>query len=446
METQIVPSGECVISKQKDVRLEAFLGTCVGLILWDQEANLGGLLHILLPEATGTDIAFQPETYASTGVPLFIQAMIEAGASIDRLKASVAGGAMVGPVSDQDLFLNIGGQTTEVVQAILDENGIPVNRAETGGYFSCKLTLNLNNLKIGIEPLPNFVVDLPETDHKKPTPADIDTAIQQVRPIPQIALKIIRMIQDDDCTMSEIGEEVRQDQVVSAKTINLCNSVQFALKSRVGSIDHALVLLGEKRLLMLVVSASLETIFSESSQGYSLCKGGIFQHALGTAILSAELAEFTGRSDPDIAYTAGLLHDIGKVLLDQYMTSAAPYFYRAAHEEGAELCKMEKERFNITHPEAGALLGERWTLADNLIDTIRHHHRPEEATVDKDLVTLVYLADLLMSRFRVDHEFERLNTDKIDKSLKRVGLSPDHFPIIVDRIPRSIFQYSQTTG
>ena len=267
-----------------------------------------------------------------------------------------------------------------------------------------------------------------------------------MRPIPQIALKIIRMIQDDKYSMAEIGEEVRQDQVISAKTINLCNSAQFALKSRVDSIDHALVLLGEKRLLMYVVSASLETIFSESSQGYSLCKGGIFQHALGTAMLSGELADFTGRSAPDIAYTAGLLHDIGKIPLDQYMTPAAPYFYRAAHEEGTELCKVEKERFNITHPEAGALLGERWALADNLIDTIRHHHSPEGATVDKDLVTLVYLADLLMSRFRVDHEFERLNTEKIDKRLKRVGLNPDHFPVMIDRIPRSIFQSSQTTG
>jgi len=446
METQIVPSGTYVISKQKDLRLEAFLGTCVGLILWDQEANLGGLLHILLPEPTGTDIPFKLETYASTGVPRFIQALIEAGATTERLQASVAGGSLIGPASDQDLLLNIGGRTTEVVQAILGENGIPVNLVETGGYFSCKLALNLNDLKIEIEPIRKSVIELPETDHKRPTPTEIDTAIQQVRPIPQIALKIIRMIQDDKYSMDEIGEEVRQDQVISAKTINLCNSAHFALTTRVDSIDHALVLLGEKRLLMFVVSVSLETVFSKSSQGYSLCKGGIFQHALGTAILSGELAEFTGRSTPDIAYTAGLLHDIGKIPLDQYMTSAAPYFYRAAHEEGAELCKVEKERFNITHTEAGALLGERWSLADNLIDTIRHHHRPEEATVDKDLVTLVYLADLLMSRFRVEHEFERLNTDKIEERMKRVGLSPDHFPIIVDRIPRSILQSSQTAG
>ena len=444
MNTQIVPSGAYVISKQRDLRLEAFLGTCVGLVLRDQKANLGGLFHILLPEPTGTNVPFQAEIYASTGVPLFIQSMIEAGASIDRLEASIAGGALVGPVSDRDLFLNIGGRTTEVVQSILGENGIPINLVEAGGYFSCKLILKLNDLEIVIEPICRSN-EHSEIDHKKPTPAEIDTAIQQVRPIPQIALKIIRMIQDDKYSMDEIREEVRQDQVISAKTINLCNSAQFALKSRVDSIDHALVLLGEKRFLMFVVSASLEPIFSESSQGYSLCKGGIFQHALGTAMLSRELAEFTGRSAPDIAYTAGLLHDIGKVPLDQYMTSVAPYFYRAAHEEGVGLCKVEKERFNITHTEAGALLGERWALADNLIDTIRHHHRPEEATVDKDLVTLVYLADLLMSRFRVEHEFERLNTDKIVKRLKRVGLSPDHFPIIVDRIPRSIFQYFQIT-
>jgi putative nucleotidyltransferase with HDIG domain len=159
-------------------------------------------------------------------------------------------------------------------------------------------------------------------------------------------------------------------------------------------------------------------------------------------MICCELATFTGKAAPEIAYTAGLLHDIGKIPLDQYVAPVSPYFYRAAHGEGRDLCNIEYDHFGISHPEVGAILGERWSLPDNLIDCIRHHHAPEEADVDRDLATIVYMGDLLMTRFQVAHELERLNTDRFTKRLKRVGLSPEHFPIIIDRIPRAVFQGS----
>lgn len=86
------------------------------------------------------------------------------------------------------------------------------------------------------------------------------------------------------------------------------------------SVDRALVVFGEKRLLQLAVSASLESLFPGSLCGYSLCKGGVYQHAMGTSVIAEKLANFTGRTAPDLAYTGGLLHDIGKVVMDQYMT------------------------------------------------------------------------------------------------------------------------------
>ncbi|NVM57261.1 MAG: HDOD domain-containing protein, partial [Desulfobacterales bacterium] len=211
-------------------------------------------------------------------------------------------------------------------------------------------------------------------------------------------------------------------------------------RTKIDSIDRALVMLGEKLLLQLVVSAALETFFSESGQGYSLCKGGLFQHALGTAMVAEELARFTGSASPDIAYTAGLLPDIGKVVLDQYMAPVYPFFYRRTQVDGIELCEAESDKFGITHPEAGKRLAERWSLPDNLIDTIRYHHVPEQATIHPGLTHLVYLADLLMSRFQVGQELERLNTDTLTLRLKKVGLSPSGLPVIVDLVPRKIFE------
>jgi putative nucleotidyltransferase with HDIG domain len=439
MKKEIVASGTSVISKNKKESLEAYLGSCVGVTLVDRQANVGGLLHLLLAEATGMDMSFQPESYATTGMPNFLKKLIDAGASKERLEACVAGGALIGPVSEHDLSLDIGGQTAEVVQTYLEDQGIPINESETGGYSGRKMILDLYHWNTTIEP--TWQTERPSmSPFQANVVFNIDEAIQRVKPIPQVALKVIRMIHQDDCTMKEIGSEIRQDQVISGRVLNLCNSAIMGLRTVVDSIDRALILLGEKRLLKLVVTASVKSLFPQSSQGYSLCKGGIFQHAIGTALIAQELAVFTKKAAPDIAYTAGLLHDIGKIPLDQVMAANSPFFYRYTQEKDAELCKAEKLKFGIDHTEAGRQLGKIWALPDNLINVIANHHYPETATEDEELVTLVYLADLLMLKFQAHHELEQINTEKLLSRLNLLDLNSDHLPILIDLIPKNIFQ------
>jgi putative nucleotidyltransferase with HDIG domain len=439
MKKEIVASGTSVISKKKKESLDAYLGSCVGVTLVDRQANVGGLLHLLLPEATGMDMSFQPESYATTGMPHFLKKLIDAGASKESLEACVAGGALIGPVSDQDLSLDIGGRTAEVVQTYLEDQGIPINESETGGYSGRTMSLDLYHWNTAIEP--TWQIERPSTSpFQTDVVFNIDAAIQRVKPIPQVALKVIRMIHQDDYTMKEVGSEIRQDQVISGRVLTLCNSAVMGLKTVVDSIDRALILVGEKRLLKLVVTASVKSLFPQSPQGYSLCKGGIFQHAIGTALIAQELAVFTKKAAPDIAYTAGLLHDIGKIPLDQVMAANSPFFYRYTQEKDAELCKAEKLKFGIDHTEAGRQLGKTWALPDNLINVIANHHYPETATEDEELVTLVYLADLLMSKFQAHHELEQINTEKLLSRLNLLDLNSDHLPILIDLIPKNIFQ------
>ena len=439
MKKQIVTSGTSVISQKKNESLEAYLGSCVGVTLVDRQANVGGLLHLLLAEATGMDMSFQPESYATTGMPYFIKELIDAGASKERLEACVAGGALIGPLSDQDLSLDIGGRTAELVQAYLEDQGIPIIESETGGYAGRKMSLDLNNWNTIIEP--TWQIEKPSTSpFQTDVIFNIDEAIQRIKPIPQMALKVIRMIHRDDYTMKEVGSEIRQDQVISGRVLNLCNSTIMGLKTVVDSIDRALILVGEKRLLKLVVTASVKSLFPQSSQGYSLCKGGIFQHSIGTALIAQELAVFTKKAAPDIAYTAGLLHDIGKIPLDQVMAGNAPFFYRYTQEQGGDLCKAEKLKFGIDHTEAGMRLGKAWTLPNNLINVIANHHNPETMAEDEELVTIVYIADLLMSKFQAHHEIEQIDTEKLSERLNRLDLNSDHLPILIDLIPKNIFQ------
>lgn len=440
-----VASGSYIVSDSQRKIIEAYLGTCVGVTLCDPSANKGGLIHLLLPEPTSLNDIWQPETYATTGLPLFIQALHEAGARKGRLEACVAGGALVSPLSEIDLNLNIGGRTAEIVERILDQEGIPIRKSETGGFFTCRIALNLKTWESHIEPM-SAPTDSMHQDFKKPTDEQVESALERVKPIPQIALKIIRMIRDENHGLQEMAKEIRQDQVISAKVIRLCNSAFFRTKAAIDSIDRALVILGEKRLMQLVVSASMENFFPKGEQGYSLCKGGLYQHAIGTAMISENLANFTGKVSHDVAYTAGLFHDIGKVVLDQYMASAYPMFYRQIQADGTNLVDAESKIFGITHAEAGRRLAERWVLPDSLIDTIKHHHRPEEATINSELTHIVYLADLLMSRFVVGLELDCLNSDALVSRLQKIGLNTEQFPAIIDKISQQIFNSTQHGG
>ena len=434
-----VASGSYKVSRGKKQLIEAYLGTCVGVTLCDRHANVGGLIHLLLPEPTGMTPFQQPEIYATTGLPIFIRALCDAGAGKERLEACVAGGALVGPLSNQDLNLDIGGRTFEIVERILKHEGIPILKAETGGFFTCGLSLNLRTWESNIEPLSVPAMDLAEDEFKRPTYKEIEIAMEHVRPIPQIALKIIRMTNDYRHSLRDISKEFRQDQILSAKVIRMCNSPFFRTRKKIDSIDRALVRLGEKRLLQLVASAALEDFFPKTVQGYSLAKGGLYKHALGTAMISEILANFTGKVSSDIAYTAGLLHDIGKVALDQYIASAYPLFYRRTQMDGMNLIDVEREELGVDHTEVGSWLAEHWSLPENLTDTIRHHHNPEQATVDSGLSHLVYLADLLMSRFLVGQELERLNTNALTSRLQEVGLTPEQVPVVIESIPHEIF-------
>lgn len=438
---QHVASGSYAISRADDLILEAFLGSCVGVTLCDPEAEVGGLVHFLLPEPTGFTDQSLPERYASTGLPLFIQALCAEGAKKERLLACIAGGGLVGTVSDLDLELDIGGRTAEVVQTILYQEKILVFESETGGYFGYRLSLNGRTWESVIMPMRH--PDLPDSsDFEKPDPDEIDQTFKRVHPIPQIALKIIRMIDNEEYDMQDIAREVNQDQILGAQVIKLCNSAFIGMRTKIDSIDRALCLLGEKILLHLVVSASIERFFPQSNRGYALCKGGLFHHALSSATVAEELARFSKRVPPDIAHTAGLLHDIGMVVLDQFLEPVDPLFYRRIHEDEIEFCEVEKEMLGIDHTEAGRRLAERWVFPENLTDMIMHHHQPEKSTIHPELTNLICLTDWLLSRFQMGMTLENMNTEVLASRLGMIGFTPDQLPVLIDLIPQKLLEAS----
>jgi chemotaxis receptor (MCP) glutamine deamidase CheD len=265
-----VAAGSYCVDTQKPIILEAYLGTCVGVALYDPVAGVGGLIHLLLPEPMGIEGTFQPEKYASTGFPPFLQALADAGASAENMKACIAGGALVGPIDDSDLELDIGGRTAERVMRTWE------CRIEPAGFDKLSTSVDI----------------------KIPEPNEISLSAKNLQPIPQIALKVLRILNEELYEIQSVTEEIRKDQVISARTLQLCNSAMFAIRGKIESLDHALVMLGKHLLLKFVIAASLNNFFDQTGMGYSLCKGGIYHHAVGTAVIAEKLADVTGKVEP----------------------------------------------------------------------------------------------------------------------------------------------------
>jgi putative nucleotidyltransferase with HDIG domain len=438
-----VPAGSYHISNAEPLILQAFLGTCVGVTMYDAKNGVGGLMHLLLPEPIATEGSLFPDKYATTGLPRFIRALCEAGASKENLKACIAGGALVGPLDERDLALDIGGRSVDITQRLLSKENIQIEKSETGGFFACRLSLNMQTGENQIDPagLDRFS-EHETTSVSLPTQTQIHQAMDKLKPIPQVALKILRLVGEDTYDIQEIASEVRKDQVISAKTLQLCNSALFSFRQKIETLDHALLLIGQDQLIKMVISAAVKKLFEPGSQGYSLCKGGLYHHALGTALICEKLAQITGQMPPAVAYTAGLLHDIGKVVLDQYVSSAYPLFYRNIIEDHKNFIEAEKNILGLDHTEVGYDLAIKWDFPESLASTIKYHHNPQQDTENPEMTHTLFLADLLMSRFHAGLEIEQLDASQLSEKLKPMGLTIDRLPHIIDEIPKEIFSSS----
>lgn len=426
-----VESGCMEIHGREHLTLRALLGSCIGVVLIDRDSSIGGMHHIILPEPSLPGSGWNTEIYATTGLPVFIDEICRAGALPERLDAYIAGGALIGTVSEQDLDLDIGGRTVDAVAAILGARGIKIKQSETGGLNNMAMNLYLDRMECRIEMLMPERSDM-SVQWTMPAESEIVKAVSVLPPIPQAALRIIRMMDNDTYNMHEVAEEVKRDQVITARVLQLTNSAMTGWGEPVDSVDEAMMILGEKKILRLIVSASLELFYSGFENGYSRCRGTLYHHAIGVAMASEIIAKAAGKADPSVAYTAGLLHDIGKVVLDHFVAKSYPLFYRRTYDDRINIEDAEKEILGISHSAAGAMLAQCWSIPGNLGEVIRCHHRPEEAGTEPWLAHIVYIADSLLYRFSVQHSLGIQDTDRLMPSLESLGLERSSLVSIVE--------------
>lgn len=223
--------------------------------------------------------------------------------------------------------------------------------------------------------------------------------IESLPTLPIIAQKIQKLLSSDRSNMAQIASFISKDQAISARVIRLVNSAFFGLRNRVASIQQAIVLLGLNTVTNIVMGVSVVKAFSENSSSSLFDREMFWFHAFGTAMGAKMIARKLGRDEPEDYFLAGLLHDIGILVYDQFFHDEFVEVLKNIVDDKIALLDSETRTFGTTHQETGAFLATKWKLPSILTHSIRYHHNPfivPNETTDRmrDISHIVYISDL----------------------------------------------------
>ena len=234
--------------------------------------------------------------------------------------------------------------------------------------------------------------------------------------MPQILIKLLAHLQADDLGMPELAALVAKDAGMTGKILTVANSSAYHRNGRQPSLEQAMVALGTDMIKTLVISDSVFQTFNSFPNSGSTDLRAFWKNSLTAAVLAREVARRMEYAQPEEAYLAGLLHNVGRLAL--LATAPKEYGFNFTARDDEDLCAVEQRTLQITHAEAGAWLIERWQLDSFLADSVLYHHEPSaRLEAAHPLIRIVRVAHVLSSHADDD--------TLVDEARALCGLDPD---------------------
>ena len=245
--------------------------------------------------------------------------------------------------------------------------------------------------------------------------------------LPGMIDQISRAVDSKRFSVADIGKLISRDQVLTAKVLKLANSAFFGFSRKVGSLTQALVLLGFDVVKGLILTSSVFDLMKHRAEG-------LFQHSMGVATASSLIAQEIEMEDAEEASLAGLLHDLGKVVLRAHMPDEMQSITELVEVEGMSVRQAEREVLGFDHTHIGMWLAESWKLPEQLIEPIRWHHQPENSRKAPLVTAVVHLADILVRGYVFGDGGDPWVPELDRAALKQLNLTPQKLENVVDGI------------
>ena len=257
---------------------------------------------------------------------------------------------------------------------------------------------------------------------------DIIETVASLRPMPGNVSRILREIDKPDIGISMIAGLISLDQALAALVLQMSNSASLGYSRNCSTLYDAIMHIGLSRVKTILLGSSATSMMKRRLSGYRLGEGDLWHHSLVTAAAAEWLAQALHYPNPEEAYVSGLLHDMGKLLLDQFVLSNYRAIIDFVQRYKMPLWQVEEKLIGIDHAKVGGLMAERWNFPVTLVDAIHFHHTPSFARINQRLPAIVNLANSFSADYQAAtpelFSFEihpkslnilRINDEKVDK-------------------------------
>ena len=259
--------------------------------------------------------------------------------------------------------------------------------------------------------------------------------ISTIPAIPTAATRVIGLLQDPEVDINDVMEAIEYDPGLTSNVLRLANSAYFAGPRTIDSLRDAIVLLGMSRVFQLVITSAIIPIARQEVRGYDLPPGKLLEHCIAVAIACEELAGELNLKPPVSTFTAGLLHDVGKIVLSTFLEVDVAPIIEIAFRDGVSFEKAEAAVLGIDHAEVGAALLETWKLPSGIVEVVRYHHQPRPIEGDTLVVDLVHVADHLCIESGLGTGgVDGLNYAPCPESTARLAIKPTAVEAVVCRV------------
>ncbi len=224
----------------------------------------------------------------------------------------------------------------------------------------------------------------------------IEKVIDFLPPIPTVMGELLAALGDDDADMNTLARIIAKDPSMSMNVLKIANSAFYRLPYKVATVEHAVKMLGMKEITMICLACGTYQALMPSTQTKTFNFDDFWKHSVATGVIARKICRELRVGDQNIIYFLGLLHDVGKVILDRYAHDLYSLVIQTTFDECVSMIEAEKRHIGESHDVIGGFVMEKWRLPAVFADVAKHHHEvmkaPEESRTS---VAIISLADQL---------------------------------------------------
>ncbi len=250
--------------------------------------------------------------------------------------------------------------------------------------------------------------------------------IQNLPPAPQLLPPLLRLLREPDTDMARGIRLITHDPSLTTNVLRLANSAVFGCGRRVETLDEAVGRLGFETLYRMVVAVCGSRLLGPSQRGYGFDPGQLWQHSVTAAVAAQLLARECGE-DESLAFTAGLLHDVGKLVLSQALEGRYAQVAEQVEKFGRSMLAAETALLGVQHAEVGGRLLDRWNFPPSLVQAVWHHHQPDAAGDFVRLAACTYAGNMIANLIGHSYGIHALALEGHASAVGSLGFDADRF-------------------